>query len=229
MDKVLIAVKSCWRYRDRRDACRKTWVPVARRWATVRFYVGMHAPQAPFAAPCSSLYGEQDVFSFPLHDDFKNIAPKIRRIMLDAVLDGFNKVVVVDDDTYIVSERLQKEIESTEGSEYIGLLRTGPNGYGDKPYMQGSCYIINSKAIALLASDKQFLVDGIPDDVAVGLVLLDKVISVNLPRRFWVGPIAKFIGRDDDFVSTHKCNPEQMLACHAAWNRVCKNYPNFVV
>lgn len=223
---VLIAIKSCWPYFDRRDACRQTWLQDLRFpwWASYTFIVGKHKPLRPFADPLASLYGEPDVLAFPCNDTFHNIAPKIKHIMRWALDEGYEKVVVADDDTFFAMDRLEKLVETVHPNEYVGYMRSDAGLWGPKPYMQGSAYVVGRDVMHILA-DSAALGDGIPDDVAVGQVLsglTDIPVTFRDEKNFWPGPLHIQIHSSNPFISTHKCTPHNMRLVSQRWKE-CVN------
>jgi Galactosyltransferase len=220
--KTLVAIKSCWPFKERRDACRQTWLPDL-NWADYKFFVGKHAPRKPpklfmpWGDPCESLYGEQDVLAFPVDDGFRNIAPKIMLLMRYALQNKYSQIVVVDDDVYLRPERLKEFVEKVQMQyDYVGWERTG-----DQHYMQGSCYYVSCLAAAALAVSAR-LVDGIPDDVAVGKALEGHYCWLH-PDQFWPGAVPAPILASNNLISTHKCSsghgPKSNLmhTIHDAW------------
>lgn len=218
MNKVLIAIKSCWQNKERRDACRRTWINDLGEWADYKFFVGRHKPLKYYGDVCESLYGESDVHSFNVDDGFKNIAPKIKCIMGWALDHKYETVVVVDDDTYLRPERLENFVQDSLSADYIGFERQG-----SQHYMQGACYIVSEHAMWGLSKGRK-LVEGIADDVAVG-VELDWVHEYTWQHsnRFWPGAEPRRITVSNDLISTHKCaiahnrHNTSMDEIHQAW------------
>lgn len=221
--RTLVAIKSCWSHKDRRDACRQTWLQdsVLLSWADYWFITGEHKPLRYFADTCEILNGENDIKSFHVKDDFKNIAPKILCIVRFALARGYDFAVIADDDTYIVPERLREAVEFAHayGDDYIGFRREDSGSWGSSCYMQGSCFILSRRAMEILSEDAdRRLVDGIPDDVAVGQAL-DGHVNYKHSAFFWPGPSPASITSDNYLISTHKCGSayQSMGSVHKRW------------
>lgn len=223
---MLLAIKSCWQHHDRRVALRETWLNggIGSQGIDVKFFTGWHARTKSIGEDfggdtrIAGLYGETDVVCYAIDDGFKNIAPKVNKIMRYARTHGYTHVVVLDDDTYVVPERLLPVIETTKGNEYVGYQRAGDSVWGFVPYMCGCAYIVGETAIGLLAHDAHgTLTGGIPDDVAVGRVL-HRAVEYRHDERFDPGPIPLVPSDADELITVHKCVGDQLRAIHARFN-----------
>lgn len=214
---TLVLIKSAWKYRDRRDAQRETWLPDL----TVPhlFIVGRHGQvnPKPFAPrdTLSNMYGETDMLILDCADDFRNIGPKVRAAMQEIIKRQFDMLVVVDDDTYLRPERLQEFVEENADGDYLGFTRFEFNS--DRPtYQQGACFVLSREAVAILA-DSDELSKGFPDDPPTGRALDGKVIWRNT-ARFYPGPNTDvWPTADNDLIATHKCLPGVMQEIHKRW------------
>ncbi|VVB51626.1 Uncharacterised protein [uncultured archaeon] len=212
MHKILVGIKSCWKYADRRQACRETWLRDC-AWP-YRFYVGQHKPLKPFGSLTSNLTGEQDIECVAVPDDFKNIGPKIQRMAQWAVEEKASHLIVADDDTYWRPERVKALLRRTEkiGADVCAHMRVDPI------YPQGSFYVLRPKAYTALAGSLLMDVATVPDDVLVGRVLLNHVVWHHT-NDIHVGP--RWSEQQprpcNDIVSTHKCLPADMLHAHELW------------
>jgi hypothetical protein len=191
-------------------------------WADYKFIVGRHKPLRYFADVCENYTGEQDLLAFDVDDSFKNIAPKIQRLMEWADLQGYARVVVVDDDTYIRPERLREFLATVTNYDYVGFERTG-----NQHYMQGSCYIVSKFAMIALAGSPD-LVEGVADDVRVGEILSPCIWKHS--DRFWPGAEPRRIHMSNDLISTHKCaiahnrHNTSMDEIHETWKESCRRH-----
>lgn len=211
--KILVGIKSCWKHKERRQACRDTWVPDC-PWP-YRFYVGAHKPLKPFGSLTSNLTGEPDIQCEAIPDDFKNIGPKIQRMCQWAVEEKATYLVIADDDTYWRPERALKLIKRTHQlhADVSAFMRCDPT------YPQGSFYILSPCAYAVLAAHPQLDAPG-PDDVLVGRILeAAKTIVWHHCVEIHVGPLWPMLQPrpDNEIVSTHKCLPSDMRHAHELW------------
>lgn len=165
---------------------------------------------------------EENLVQFPVPDNFGNMAPKVAKACEFAVK-FYDWVVVCDDDTYVVPERLEAALTQGYGYEdyaqdYIGWRREDGGQQYNWPYVQGSCYWLSKRAAQEVAVSS-IMRPGIPDDVAVGKVLGLVGIEIISDSRYYPGPVAGN-GRPkptNDIISTHKCLPETMQHIHRAW------------
>jgi len=197
-----IAIKSCHRYPDRRLAQIDTWL----RNADIDFFFLMGRPQSMVA----------DALMCDVSDAFADIAPKILCACEYALEQGITNLIVADDDTYLSVPRLLKS--GFEHFDYFGFVRN----YSDVPYMQGSCYTLSERAMERIIKHKDLLVNGVPDDVAVGRSLYGEVPFTH-EHRFQVGdPQPKWWPYTaNNIIACHKMNTAQMRACHAGLGGAC--------
>ena len=218
---TLIAIKSTWRYADRRAACRETWCRDLLPGQDYKFIVGVHQDLKPYRSIIDGVVAaakakqETDLLKFPVSDKFDQIAPKVKHACLYAIQKGYHNLVIVDDDTYVRPERLARLCLVDE--DIIGFLREDLVGY----YPQGSCYVLGPCAIRYLAVSKEL--DGVgPDDVLVGKVLCKHLTTINHTNEINPGPMwYKMPLKDNAVVSTHKCLPKIMRSVHKAWEDSC--------
>lgn len=218
--KVLIAIVSCHQFARRRMAQRDSWLPQATAAGVAyRFFVGR----------CSALptiVGSQSVVAAPrpdmelleCEDNYEGLSRKVRTAVRWAYQRDYDYLFKCDDDTYVRPERLL-----TSGfaqHEYSGFiedydLRLATN-FPVYPHAQGGPgYWLSRKAMAAV-------VDTMPDknhqeDFAVGEALaLSGIPAVHDDR--YVHQEGQALR--SDFISLHKCDPEEMRSLHAQLEQV---------
>lgn len=218
---IYVAIKSCWKNKERRDACRQTWlVDIDGSDWDYHFWLGQHEwrrpdTNFPYASRMSNIWGEPDIKILPVADDFKHISPKVQAAAQYAYArPGFTHMVVCDDDTYLRPERVDLLAAGADevGADIVAYCREDPR------YPQGSFYIVNRKAMLALASDKQMQNSG-PDDVNAGDVLTRAKLLYGHTAKINPGPNWN---NDQPLttnttVSTHKCDPLAMVTAHQMW------------
>jgi hypothetical protein len=216
MNSTFILIKSCWRNKDRRQASRETWLTrLDHDWADYAFIVGAHKPTRLYGNPLSSLYNEIDVEAYLLPDDFRQIGPKLQAALVDVCAKNqYERIVVLDDDTYVIPEHLRAVVETVEPADYVGFLRNGAGSWGSMKYMQGSAYVLGSAA-ALICSVAATLKEVKPDDVAVGEALEPYFIQFCHDPRFHPGPLWHPFPFQDGLITTHKVKSSVMSVVHA--------------
>lgn len=215
--RVLVAIKSCWKYRQRREAQRLTWLPKLADWATDHLYVvGRHPSTGAVTKLSDIIDGEARMFIHPESDDFTHIAPKVKAVCRRSIARDYDLTVILDDDTYVVPERL------------IALCREHYDGRFDitahfrsepSHYPQGAAYIMNRRATLILASSHVMDRKG-PDDVLAGLAFgqSPNALSVWHTNKLQPGPQRLVTPlKSNDVVTAHKCLPHDMIAAHFDW------------
>lgn len=154
--KTLIAVVSCTHYVERREAVRETWASIKGPW-DLSFFVGAGAPNdEPL---------ESDVIRLGCPDDYASLPAKTFAIIEYAYTHGYERIVKVDDDTFL---RLPNALTVLETRACIGHMRINPTHTGGQDYPQGGCYSLSLDAMeVILALPELFEKAGL-EDAAVG-------------------------------------------------------------
>ena len=155
---VAFLVKSCQKYKDRRAACRHTW---AHSGLNLIFVVADPAHKYQTA--------EADVLVVEgISDAYQDIAQKLAAGLRYAVGEGADYVFVCDDDTYVRTALLLKNIPN--GQDYVGYLRVEQlESNHDIPYAHGAGYWLSCRA-AQIVGNSRLMRPGIIDDGAVGQI-----------------------------------------------------------
>lgn len=207
MFKPLIGIIGCHKNKDRADAQRRTWMPMAKGF-DVKFFVGIG----------EGMEGD-DVVQLDVLDDYWHLTPKTRMALQWALDNGYSHMVKADDDGYIVPDRLMEAIDPE--ADYIGRLRGPANGFR-APYASGFCYILSRRAMELrIAGDDTPYV---AEDQATGNILLAAGVQCKPDYRIVVaqskhnatsaaeGPTAS-----NDYIAACEYTPEQMDEIHRIW------------
>ena len=201
MSKLSIAIKTCWQYADRRQAQLDTWL----KEVNSDFFFVIGGPEPT---------GDDFLYLRGLSDSFENIAPKVVGAVEYALQDNVTNLLVCDDDTYLSYARLLKL--NFKRFDYLGFVRS----YDVVPYMQGSCFMLNERGMERLLKHKDLMVNGVPDDVALGRCLYGEVPFTH-EHRFAVGETYpepnRWVRPENDIIACHKMTPAQMRACHELW------------
>src|SRR5260370_17908966 len=92
--KVLVVIKSCHKYAERRAAQRATWLPFLK---VDRLHVLGDGPKV----------NEENILQLNVLDGFGNMAPKVRCACAWSVTHGYDWTFICDDDTYAVPLRFE--------------------------------------------------------------------------------------------------------------------------
>jgi len=161
--KPLIAVVTCEKFRSRADAQRQTWVPLIR--ADVRFFLGKQ-DRDPLP---------DEVF-LDVPDDYHSLPQKVRAMNQWALANGYDKGLKLDDDTYVVPDRMMAAVPT---QDYVGFLNATP----PKPWCSGFCYWLSERAMRIIAA-AEIPAGEWAEDRWVGGVLYDHGIHPLYDRRF---------------------------------------------
>lgn len=204
MPRVLVVIKSCHKYAERRAAQRASWLQ-SLKWD--RLYVVGDGPAIK----------EENLVQFKVPDGWGNMAPKVAKGCEWGAAHDYDFIFICDDDTYAVPARLEAAIP--EGQDYVGWYRSDGGTLYNWPYLQGSGYWLSKRAAAILAQSP-IMGPGIPDDVAAGKVLFfTGGMQISHDNRYYPGPIGA-LGRPlagNEYITTHKCLPANMKEIHELW------------
>lgn len=167
--KILVAVKTCAKYRHRADAQRQTWA-ADRFGLDVRWFLGL-----------PSKVERPDEVVLRANDDYLSLPDKVKAICAYAHGAGYDWVHMADDDTYIQLGRLLEAVP--EGRDYVGRLR-GPSGGFPSPYCSGFSYWLSRRAMAAVAGIQDS--KDTADDRMVGNQLAKTGIKAELDKRYVV-------------------------------------------
>lgn len=202
---VKLAIKSCHRFPERRQAQRDTWL---REFDEDFFFVvggvALDEPDILHARGCS--------------DEFANIAPKVLVAIRYALDENVTNLCIADDDTYIQPARLMNS--GFEKFDYVGWVRTG--GYSattNTPYIQGSCFWLSERSMHFIVAQADKMCNNVIDDGAVGACLVDNVPFTH-DWRYEPGPypqLSRIPQAENTVISCHKCGPKVMREVHEKW------------
>lgn len=122
MNRILVAVVTCHRFRARAQLLKDTWIPDVRD-ADVRFFFGRGAVDEPFP----------DEVRLDVDDDYHSLRRKVQLVFGWAAEQGYDHVFKTDDDVYVIPERLMRDFK---GVAYQGRVR-GPSRENDAPRIYG--------------------------------------------------------------------------------------------
>lgn len=197
--RILIGITSCRKHKERRDACRATWI--SRPVAGIKpvFFVGSGAP----------LPDEPDTVALDCPDTYEELPAKIRAFFKYALQhEPFDWFFKCDDDTYVVQNRLHDL--TIGGHEFAGNAEFLDN----KGYASGGAgYLLSRRMVAILANDRSLPVTGCEDIIMTKAALRHGATALPSPRLIWTAAPAP--RSDNDLITCHWCDPRKMAVVHA--------------
>lgn len=139
--KMLIAVTTCHERRAQADAQRYTWAaPANRPW----LFKGVEYTDVVFFVGQGKSEREDEVV-LDVDDSYAGLPAKVRAVMTWAVDRGYEAVLKLDDDVYLVPSRLPDYSRSdnqygTIGADYAGNFRMHNGSLYPYDYASGFCY-----------------------------------------------------------------------------------------
>lgn len=149
--KLLIAIVSCHRFRDRANVLRRTWIPdvhpaYGELTVDVRFFVGQGGMDGI----------PDDETRLDVGDDYKSLRLKTQLMFRWAVEHGYDYIFKTDDDVYVIPERLIRDFKSWD---YSGRVRPASNendapriyGASETAFCSGFGYWVSNKAAQIVS------------------------------------------------------------------------------
>jgi Galactosyltransferase len=207
--KILIAIITCHKFRNRADAQRGTWCQQV-LGADVRFFLGAGG-QAE----------RPDEVLLDVSDVYLELPQKCRATFEWALDHGYDYVLKCDDDVYIQPDRL---LQSDFQHDYVGRLSSSLNGAPKEPYASGFAHWVSRKAMEILVLST---IDDWAEDRWTGKVLsaadirllqddryvvINAIDKRNLPATGKDGPL-----RSNDYIAVCELEPPMMEQIHRQW------------
>jgi hypothetical protein len=213
--KILIAVITCEKFKDRAEAQRATWIPGI-KGADVRFFLGK--PDYVCGAAIGDYYfcinnkercggdhqytGRDENQSILLNapDNYEALPYKTQAMIKWALANGYDKVFKTDDDTFLYPDRLMANIPE---QHYTGFLNNMP----PKPWCSGFGYWLSKKAMEIVSS-ATIPQDEWAEDRWVGGVLHDHGIFPYYDIRYaYYKPPTWIIHDPETVIAICDCSP----------------------
>ncbi len=202
--KILIAILGCHSRPDYRQAQRETWIPKIPEWVDWRFFIGEPKTDPMF-----------DEVMLDCPDDYQSLCLKTRAVMQWAVKHGYDWVYKCDDDTYVRPRLLMES--GFEKHQYYGWTEgrarcSGSAGIRFEWAQGGAGYWVDKNCVSLLA--KYMIEKEHCEDIAAGMTLASFGIKPIHDERYYPECFPKHRENPQQFITLHKCNPEQMREIH---------------
>ncbi len=215
--KLLIAILSCHRYNERRNAQRETWITdvLLSCAADYRYFLGRTEQLKNGPHPTA------DQVFLDVADDYGSLPLKTLAMLAWAYQRGYEYVFKCDDDTYCRVDRLLAS--GFENHDYSGFQKMSP--YYGKPGVEfaqgGAGYWLSRRAIATVLQEEEskrpaaitLLLCGGPEDVNVARILKAAHVPLFDDRRYRPG-VELAPRPDNDSITAHKCSLDEMREMH---------------
>jgi hypothetical protein len=195
---IVVAICSCGKNRERRDAVRQTWLSRPAPGVKCVFFVGRGA----------EITGEDDVLVVDADDSYDYLPQKVRAAFA-SILSTYDCdwIFKCDDDTYVALDRLQAIITRADAG-LIGDVsldnRGSPSG--------GAGYFLSAETAAKIVADKESRDVG-PEDILIGRQ------AARLGARMVASPAlckdrSRLPSADNQLASCHWCDPSHLRIIH---------------
>lgn len=174
--KVLIAIITCHKFKDRADAQRATWIKDLVGLPNDfkidhKFFLGRGARTTP----------EADEVFLDVDDKYETLPYKVRAAFQWAVANGYNTVLKCDDDAIVLPERLMHKLPR---SCYVGRLNNSMHHIAPFGWCSGFAYWLTTPALQIIANAPD--PDHTAEDLWVGKTLSKHNIRCEVEPGFIV-------------------------------------------
>ena len=211
--RILVGVCSCHAARDRREACRETWLSQLPDGIAYKFFLG-NKPKEEGKKPGTEAHQHlpeedwSDVVQLNVNDSYAYLPSKGIAFYQYAVENyEFDWLFKCDDDTYVALERLESLCRSD--CDLIGdvsvLKRSSPSG--------GAGYLMNRRLVERFVEHAHEVPETGAEDVIFGRMASDLGARLRADKRLYLGndfPPEK----DNVQVSCHWCSPQRLRDIH---------------
>lgn len=195
--RILVAVCSCHKYPEKRQAVRETWFSNEVDGVVCRFFVGRGDTENM----------ETDTIEVDAGDSYEELPSKVLSLFRHALEHfEFDWLFKCDDDTYLSLERLKKIVHP--GISLLGNETLDQRGFPSG----GAGYLLSRELVKLLAADSTLPSTG-AEDVIIGEAAI-RHGAVPQSTRLLNWRKAPFPMFHNSMVSAHWCTPQQMRAIH---------------
>jgi len=130
--KVLLAVISCEKFKDRADACRQTWVPQVGDRADVKFCLAKQ-----------DRYPLADEWFLDCDDSYQALPAKVHAMVARALANRYDYVCKLDDDCLVRPDNLLAELPS---ADFVGHVNA-PDEASPCGWVSGPGYWLSEKSM----------------------------------------------------------------------------------
>lgn len=201
LQRVLVAIESCSKYKQRRDWQRETWLPELK--FDYKFFIGNDKVESV----------EENVVALNCKDDYNSLPEKTLAIIKWARENEYNWLFKIDDDVYCKPDRLH-----IPNADYVG------HAYGHPNYCSGAAYWLSSTAMDAVISNWTRRSNA--EDSCVGQSLEFAGIKLTEDPRYKVGwksfPTDDFENEfphpSNNHITFHLYFPHNMPLMHSRWD-----------
>jgi GT2 family glycosyltransferase len=207
--KILIAVLTCSRYLDRRNAVRDSWMSWVRKLndnLDVKFFSGTDP------CPADDMIG--DIVHLSCPDDYEHLPYKTFELCKYALANRYDNLIKVDDDTFLMP--MPDYLAELTSVPCMASMRIDPPHNDRIKYPQGGCYSLDKRAmLAVVKQPLLFRQTGL-EDALVGKALFSMGVPQIHSERIKTDHRLGFPSLDNDIISTHACSPDALREIRGA-------------
>jgi hypothetical protein len=205
--KIIVGALSAIPYTDRRERCRKTWVPKVEEFGHQVVFL------------CGGLPDDRDrVLNLGVPDDYPSLPQKTFAFCQWALRDqSWDFLFKCDDDTYICAERFHELAKALKGHDYIGAEWKPGVGYASG----GAGYFLSRRAAKAVVG-RMSATRG-SEDVEVGRAMAKAEIPFHIDDRLIPFSQNGVPHHNNDLVTSHAMDAATFLGVHKSlypdWTR----------
>lgn len=202
---ILVGVCTCHSAKERREACRETWLSSIPEGIAYKFFLGNKAEQVGEETTVEDL---SDVVALDVNDSYAFLPAKGLAFYQYALEHyDFDWLFKCDDDTYVDLERLSSICR--EDCDMIGDISVAKRGAPSG----GAGYLMNKRLVEQFVAHESSISTTGAEDVIFGCLARELGASMRADERLNLGnhPSPK---QDNEIVSCHWCSPKKLRDIH---------------
>jgi lipopolysaccharide biosynthesis glycosyltransferase len=193
--RFLVGIMTGMNMRDRRTACRETWITTKQENQIVKFFHGDTMSENP-----------EDTILLNCRDDYKHLPEKTFQFFQWALKNvAFDYLLKCDDDSYIRLDRIEKLV--AENPETIGTKNPAI-----RDAYSGSVYLISRNVLEKIVNNGGLPTSG-PEDIAVSTKLKSLGFSLKFDPRL-IHDTSRPMAEWSEQISLHWVKPVAMHRIH---------------
>jgi hypothetical protein len=204
MTDTLIAIITCGRNLEKRNAIRDTWMPWVKRLNSnvdVCFFMGN--------VSCPD-FSVGDIVQLDCPDDYEHLPTKTLALVVYAAK-RYSRIIKVDDDTYLLPTH--GAVENLSSAMCVGSARRCPPWNDRIDYAQGGCYSLGEDGMSAVILNVSLFDTGM-EDATVGRALHAHGIPLTHSNRIKTDFRHGVPAPGNDIIAAHKVTPDIMHQIH---------------
>jgi len=222
---ILLAILTCPRFLDRRNAIRDTWLKSLNDLKVVGEFFNVDVRFFSGRLPCLADDYLGDIVHLDCPDSYEELPLKTYALAKYAQNHNYDYLLKCDDDSYLVPiPDVMDELFVRD--HCVGHLRIKPTINDGIDYSHGGCYTLPRRGIAAVVEHPELFTKGI-EDGAVGRAMQAAGVPLKHEARIFHNSRQLFAwGSPNGVIAAHQVKPDLMYQLHETYRLSILAYLN---